>query len=280
MKHEMNHYNCIYMYINKINGKKYVGQTVNFNRRHYEHLRGDLVIDNAIRKYGIDNFEIVILIEDLDSVDEMNKYEIEYIKQYESLLEQHGYNVSTGGNGWEVTNEFRQQCSERNKGDNNYFHEHKFIGKDNHFYGKHHTEETKDKLRKSWEDKYEHGYVNPNKGNKISEVTKQKMRETIQAKYNDGYESPRKGVQHTEETKQKMKENHADFTGGKHPRAVVVAQYDLQGNLIKTFPCLKNASEELGISYSTAKKLVKDKAKSYKGIVLVRLDKEEESYEI
>ena len=27
-----NHYNCIYMYINKINGHKYVGQVINFNR--------------------------------------------------------------------------------------------------------------------------------------------------------------------------------------------------------------------------------------------------------
>ncbi len=27
-----NHYNCIYMYINKINGHKYVGQAKNFNK--------------------------------------------------------------------------------------------------------------------------------------------------------------------------------------------------------------------------------------------------------
>lgn len=31
-----NHFNCIYMYVNKINEKKYIGQTNNFNRRKKE----------------------------------------------------------------------------------------------------------------------------------------------------------------------------------------------------------------------------------------------------
>ena len=28
-----NHFNCIYMYENKINGKIYIGQAINFNKR-------------------------------------------------------------------------------------------------------------------------------------------------------------------------------------------------------------------------------------------------------
>ena len=53
----------IYLYINKINGKKYVGQAVDFKRRHYTHIHGKrgLYIDNAIHKYGIENIKIVFL---------------------------------------------------------------------------------------------------------------------------------------------------------------------------------------------------------------------------
>ena len=35
-----NHYNCIYMYTNLINGKKYVGKAKDFDVRHNQHLKG------------------------------------------------------------------------------------------------------------------------------------------------------------------------------------------------------------------------------------------------
>lgn len=63
----------IYMYTNKVNGKSYIGQTNNFERRHKQHLQDSYHIHQghevshklpfhaAIRKYGIDNFDITFL---------------------------------------------------------------------------------------------------------------------------------------------------------------------------------------------------------------------------
>lgn len=43
----------IYFILNKVNGLGYVGKTIRpFEERWKEHLRADLYIDRAIRKYG------------------------------------------------------------------------------------------------------------------------------------------------------------------------------------------------------------------------------------
>ena len=81
---EENHYNCIYMYTNKINGKRYVGQTVDFKQRHKRHISAmtnendneyDYPIQRAFRKYGLDNFEVKILKENLNTQCLLNFYE-------------------------------------------------------------------------------------------------------------------------------------------------------------------------------------------------------------
>ena len=102
-----NHYNCIYMYVDKINGKCYIGQAKDFNKRHSKHLHSSkskndkdykLPIHNAIRKYGIDNFNIIILKENLDTQCLLNLYECYYIKKDNTLSKNNnGYNISSGG---------------------------------------------------------------------------------------------------------------------------------------------------------------------------------------
>ena len=86
-----NHYNCIYLYINKINGHKYVGQAKNFIKRYKEHINSsnnkkrkydyDVPFHRAIRKYGIENFEIIILKEDLSTQCLMTFWECYYFEK-------------------------------------------------------------------------------------------------------------------------------------------------------------------------------------------------------
>lgn len=103
----MIHY--IYCYINKKNGKKYIGQTNNLERRKKQHIQDsihchkghensyNLPFHCAIRKYGIDNFEYKILeIIDTEDWNKVNLLEAKYIKK-ENSLAPNGYNLQCQG---------------------------------------------------------------------------------------------------------------------------------------------------------------------------------------
>lgn len=84
----------IYKITNKINGKKYVGQSNNINRRFSEHcLRSEIPIDIAIQKYGKENFLFEVLEE--CSLDELDSKEIYWIEKENSF--KGGYNCNVGG---------------------------------------------------------------------------------------------------------------------------------------------------------------------------------------
>lgn len=97
----------IYLITNKINGKKYVGQTrTTIEERWYRHcLRAQnskkaIGIDGAIRKYGADNFNCEIIKE--CPIEELDKWEIYYIKEYNTYQGNNadiGYNLTLGGQG-------------------------------------------------------------------------------------------------------------------------------------------------------------------------------------
>ena len=96
---EMNENNyCVYMHVNKTNGKKYIGITKNKPEERWQNGYGykKQVFYNAIQKYGWDNFEHIILFENI-SEDEASKKEIEMISKYKSNDKRYGYNISCGG---------------------------------------------------------------------------------------------------------------------------------------------------------------------------------------
>lgn len=91
----------IYKITNKINNKIYIGQTTRtIQQRWIEHQyfalnqNGDTYFCRALRKYGVENFEIE-KIDETSSQEELNKKEKHWIKYYNSCEE--GYNSTTGG---------------------------------------------------------------------------------------------------------------------------------------------------------------------------------------
>lgn len=83
-----------------MNGKMYIGQTNDFKKRKKDHFANgknnkiNTSLYNAMRKYGVDNFEMEIIEDDIKKED-INKKEIYYIKKYNTYYE--GYNMTFGG---------------------------------------------------------------------------------------------------------------------------------------------------------------------------------------
>ena len=95
----------IYCYTNKINGKKYVGQTVHPEQRYNAHkssyqnpnsVEYNSLIHKAFRKYGFDNFTYEILVKNIDDMNMLNELEVYYIKKFNCQIP-NGYNVESGG---------------------------------------------------------------------------------------------------------------------------------------------------------------------------------------
>ena len=108
----------------------------------------------------------------------------------------------------------------------------KFKGENHHFFGKHHTEETKQKM---------------------SEVQK-------------GENNPMYGKHHTEETKKKMSEAQKGEkgsmygkTGEKHPRSKPVVQIDLNTNEVKVWGSTREAERIGGFCHNAISECCKNK---------------------
>ena len=152
----------IYKATNKINGMCYIGQTSRtLKERMQEHKRHhNTYFDNAINKYGIDNFEIKI-IDKASSIEELNAKEMFWISFFD-CMKPRGYNLCEGGGtsiGYHHTEESKLKMSMVQKERGNQ------VGNKNHFYGKTHS--TEQKLKWSLE----------RKGKKHTKESIEKMRQ-------------------------------------------------------------------------------------------------------
>lgn len=126
----------VYKVTNLIDQKIYVGATSrNLQERWKEHCRHNKTpFNQAIQKYGKENF-LVEVIEKANSIEEMNELEMFYIKKFNSILP-NGYNACEGGGktkGYNHTEESKAKMKEAKDG--------MYLGKENPFFNKHHSEE-------------------------------------------------------------------------------------------------------------------------------------------
>lgn len=147
---------AIYKIVNALNGKMYIGQSVNPTyraKRHFWKNNGCVKLRRAIEKYGRDNFSFSVLCWCVDKVD-ANEVEELLITLGDTRVS--GYNITPGGFGTGA-------------------------GKDNPFFGKSHTTELKAKLSakklgKPMAEATREKIASANRNRTMSEATKNKLR--------------------------------------------------------------------------------------------------------
>lgn len=101
----------IYKTTNTLNDKIYIGQHLHFTFDKYYKGSG-LILVNAFKKYGKENFKCELL-EECDSLEEMNYKEAYYINLYNSTDPNIGYNIKPGGNNANQSEETKRKISDR-----------------------------------------------------------------------------------------------------------------------------------------------------------------------
>lgn len=216
----------VYIHTCKVNQKTYVGITCKKPELRWGYqgngYKGQAFF-KAIQKYGWDNFDHKIVETDLSEA-EAKELEIFLIDKLQSHVSKHGYNVSLGGDG--------------------------YLGVDNHgeknpMYGRRHSDETKAKISAT------------NKGRALKPA----------------------GWRHTEEARRKMSLAPRPTVSGKNnywygrrndklieasiaAHSKAVCQFDLDMELIQTYPSAMQAERETGVSRSSIAKACGGTAKT------------------
>ena len=144
----------IYLITNKKTRQKYIGQSINIEKRWTQHCNGrndkNIYIDDSIAKYGKANFKLTILEEvPQERLSEREEY---WIAKYDTFENRRHYNLTPGGEA--------------------------LFGDSNPFYGKTHSMESRKKMSEF------------HKGKKLSEETKQKISKVTKGENNPRYGKP------------------------------------------------------------------------------------------
>ncbi len=222
----------IYMIRNKINNKRYIGQSRNIRRRWAGHRwsagKFKYELSKDLKKYGIDNFEFSVLEE--CSINELNEKEKEYIR-----LKKPEYNISSGGpgnTGYCPSEETRKKLSKKNKE-----------------YWKKLPKAKKLKIIQTQ-------LTGPTIGKPRTKETKAKLRTKALIQFKNGM---------PDDTKKKIAESNKKAMRGNCNRKRKVAKLDENGNVIKVFKTIKEAAESVHVHPTSVLGVCKGKRKTSAG---------------
>ena len=151
----------IYSITNKINFKKYIGQTLEKDIRerwksHFKKGSNCRYLKHALHKYGKENFKFEIICICFDS--DCDKYEKEYMDKWDTL--NNGYNLREAGNNGRHSEATKKKISftlRLNYSKLTDIQKKKIVekvsGVNNHRFGKKMSQETKEKIKKSMKTK-------------------------------------------------------------------------------------------------------------------------------
>ena len=112
----------VYKIENLINGKIYIGKSINVGRRWYEHKTElnenrhiNKHLQSAWNKYGEESFRFVLLEENLTESQALEREEY-YIKYYETTNGLYGYNLTDGGQSGVLSKESCEKISRQKMG--------------------------------------------------------------------------------------------------------------------------------------------------------------------
>lgn len=214
---EYDQYPAIYILKNKINGKVYIGETMNLRQRVYSYHKSNIdtprPILRAINKHGLENFSFEYQYYPDMSKEELLDIEERLIKEHNSLMSGNGYNVcSRGQNRYSATQslEARKKRSEI-------------------FKGRVITEEWRENMSKA-----KSGENHPMYGKKMSEETKKKMGDSRRGERNGRY-----GKKTSDDHKNKLMMNRKD--------RIEVEQYTKSGEFVARYSSIQEAMRQTGI---------------------------------
>lgn len=235
----------------KINNKIYVGQSIDIDRRWNQHRygKGNVILKNAIRKYGIDNFEFTILesiITEGKSKDDITKELYESEQLWFDKLEPYdgGYNI----------NKVAKPNESNYTRDENFGKKISRIKIENNHTGKPIVQYTLGgEFVKEWSSstsvQRELGFNARNIGGCASYNTMT----------SNGFIWRFVGDELTVDDLEKVK--------NKRPRTKKVYQYDLDGNLLGTYESLKQSATNTQYNYGCIMSVCGGRSKTYKGFI-------------